>query len=224
MDGLRPRRRAAIDRNAVARVRLARVAAGILGTPRSRAVLHARDALPRRGRGACVRGDRGRLSARAAAIGLVAALGLSADGWIGAMPLGAPPRPFGVATVANGRVLELPMTDDNVNVAAMYRGMLHGCRSSTATPDTCRPRGRIDWALRRRDPTILTELRRGHHLYVVVAGGSEAPAWTAFMDAQHDMSMLGVTGAGGCIAAAVGISAPDHRRPGTDAGEDGWER
>jgi hypothetical protein len=48
------------------------------------------------------------------------------DGWIVAMPLGAPPSPFGVPIVKNARVLELPVEDDNVNIAAMYRSMLHG--------------------------------------------------------------------------------------------------
>lgn len=134
---------------------------------------------------------------RAIAIGAVASLGLLADGWIGAMPLGAPPRPFGVATDRNGRVLELPMTDDNVNVAAMYRGTLHGMPVINGYAGYVPPTAVvIDWALRRHDPSILTELRRGHPLYVAVATGREAPAWTAFMDAQHDVELLGVSGAG----------------------------
>jgi hypothetical protein len=134
---------------------------------------------------------------RATAIGVVAALGLLSDGWIGAMPLGAPPRPFGVETAANGRVLELPMTDDNVNVAAMYRSMLHGMPVVNGYAGYVPPHAVvIDWALRRHDPSILTELRRGHPLYVAVANTSEAQMWTAFMDAQHDAQLLGVSGAG----------------------------
>ena len=43
----------------------------------------------------------------------------------------------------------------------------------------------IEWALRRHDPTVLTELRRGRPLYVLVASTEQAPSpWTAFMDAQ----------------------------------------
>ena len=40
----------------------------------------------------------------------------------------------------------------------------------------------VEWGLRRRDPTILTELRRGHPLYVVVAATDTPtngpPSWT----------------------------------------------
>jgi hypothetical protein len=94
-------------------------------------------------------------------------------------------------------VLELPMTDDNVNVAAMYRGTLHGMPVINGYAGYVPPHAVvIDWALRRHDPSILTELRRGHPLYVAVANGIEAPAWTAFMDRQHDVELLGVTGAG----------------------------
>jgi hypothetical protein len=54
----------------------------------------------------------------------------------------------------------------------------------------------IDWALRRRDPSVLAELRRGHPLYVLVGSVEEAPEWTAFMDAQPEARMIGITGGG----------------------------
>ena len=134
---------------------------------------------------------------RAAIVTGVVAAGLIADGWIVAMPLGAPPRSFGVPLERNARVLELPLTDDNVNVGAIYRGMLHGLPVVNGYAGYVPPHtGVIDWALRRRDPSVLTELRRGRPLYVAIANGAEAPAWTAFMDAQSDAKMLGVTGAG----------------------------
>jgi hypothetical protein len=119
------------------------------------------------------------------------------DGWIVAMPLGAPPRPFGMPTVANARVLELPMTDDNVNVAAMYRGTHHRLPVVNGYAGYVPPHAVvIEWALRRHDPSVLTELRRGHPLYVAIANNADSHAWTEFMDAQNDAQMIGVTGAG----------------------------
>jgi hypothetical protein len=119
------------------------------------------------------------------------------DGWIVAMPLGAPPRAFGVPPVAGARVIELPVDDDNINVAAMYRGTLHGLPVVNGYAGYVPSHMVIiDWALRRRDPSILTELRRGHPLYVVVSNTPSSTEWSAFMDAQNDAKMLGIYGAG----------------------------
>jgi len=127
----------------------------------------------------------------------IAALLIVADGWIVAMPLGVPPRPFAAALAKDARVLELPTTDDNTNVAAMYRGMLHGLPVVNGYAGYVPPHaGVIEWALRRKDPSVLTELRRGHPLYVAVTGAADAVQWTAFMDAQNDAQMLGVSGGG----------------------------
>ena len=134
---------------------------------------------------------------RAALVTGIVAAGLLADGWIVAMPLGAPPRPFGVPLERNARVLELPLADGNVNIGAIYRGMAHGLPVVNGYAGYVPPHADvIEWALRRHDPSVLTELRRGRPLYVAVANGPEAQAWTAFMDAQNDAQMLGVSGAG----------------------------
>jgi len=130
-------------------------------------------------------------------IAAVAALGLLADGWITAMPLGVAPRPFAAPLAKNGIVLELPVTDDGVNVAALYRGMLHRLPVVNGYAGYVPPHASvIDWALVRKDPSILTELRRGHPLYVVVANHQEAPAWSAFVEAQNDVKRLEIGGAG----------------------------
>ena len=100
------------------------------------------------------------------------------------MPLGFPPGDLALEA-RNARVLALPFEDGRQSVFAMYRSMSHrlpvingyaGYVPSSADV--------IDWGLRRRDPTILTELRRGHPLYVIVAPTDQADQWTAFMDAQ----------------------------------------
>jgi len=48
----------------------------------------------------------------------------------------------------------------------------------------------------RKDPSILTELRRGRPLYVAVANHAEAPVWSAFVEAQNGARLLEVGGAG----------------------------
>jgi hypothetical protein len=110
--------------------------------------------------------------------------GLAIDGAIAGMPLGFPPGQLSLEA-RNARVLALPFEDGRVTVFSMYQSMSHrrpvvngyaGYVPSSADV--------IEWALRRRDPTILTELRRGHPLYVVVASTDQAEQWTAFMDAQ----------------------------------------
>ena len=127
----------------------------------------------------------------------VAVIGLLADGWITAMPLGTPPRPFDMPIATGAVVLELPITDQHVNVAAMYRGMLHGRPVVNGYAGYLPPHASvIEWALARRDPSILTELRRGHALYVVVANHTEAPQWTAFIEAQNDARLLTAGGDG----------------------------
>ena len=111
-------------------------------------------------------------------------IGLTVDGAISGMPLGFPPGDLALEA-RKARVLMLPYEDGRQSVFAMYRSMSHrlpvvngyaGYFPSSADV--------IEWGLRRRDPTILTELRRGHPLYVIVAATEQADQWTAFVDAQ----------------------------------------
>ena len=131
---------------------------------------------------------RERIRWRTALAALVLA-GLTVDGAIAGMPLGFPPGDLALEA-RNGRVLVLPYEDGRQSVFAMYRSMSHrlpvingysGYIPSSADV--------IEWGLRRRDPTILTELRRGHPLYVIVAPTDQVDQWTAFMDAQPGQFM-----------------------------------
>ena len=127
----------------------------------------------------------------------VVTIGLLADGWIVAMPLGAPPRPFATTLARNAVVLELPVTDANVNAAAMYRSMRHGLPVVNGLAGYIPPHASIiDWALVRKDPSILTELRRGRPLYVVVANHPDAVHWSPFIEAQNDVKALEIGGGG----------------------------
>jgi hypothetical protein len=122
--------------------------------------------------------------------------GLVADGAIAGMPLGFPPGQLALEA-RNARVLALPFEEGRVSVFAMYQSMSHrlpvvngyaGYVPSSADV--------ITWALRQNDPSILTELRRGHPLYVVVATTDQAERWTAFMDAQP-AQFTGIQAGGG---------------------------
>jgi hypothetical protein len=85
----------------------------------------------------------------------------------------------------------------------------------------------IDWALRRGDPSVLTELRRGHALYVVVANHESAERWTAFMNAQIEARLVNVSSAGRLyvmpaapFARQVAVGAPIAIAHGENSG--GW--
>jgi hypothetical protein len=131
-----------------------------------------------------------------AVVAIVCALAFL-DGWIRPMPLGVPPRPFDLPLTRGAHVLELPLDDDNVNVAAMYRVTLHGLPVVNGYAGYVPPHmGVIEWALRRHDASVLTELRRGHPLYVVVSNTAASMDWAAFMNAQPDARLLGIYGAG----------------------------
>ena len=137
---------------------------------------------------------RERIRWRRALAALVLA-GLAVDGATSGMPLGFPPGDLAL-DARNARVLVLPYEDGRQSVFAMYRSMSHrlpvvngyaGYIPSAADV--------IEWGLRRRDPTILTELRRGHPLYVIVAPTEQADQWTAFIDAQQ-AQFTGIQSAG----------------------------
>ena len=127
--------------------------------------------------------------------------GLTFDGAIAGMPLGFPPGAMALPE-RNARVIVLPYEDGRQTVFAMYRSMSHrlpvingyaGYIPSAADV--------IEWALRRRDPTILTELRRGRPLYVIVAPTEHAQSWSTFMDSagravhRHPVGRAGISDA-----------------------------
>jgi hypothetical protein len=140
--------------------------------------------------------------------------GLAVDGSIAGMPLGMPPPQLPIRE-SGARVLALPFGEARVSVYAMYQSMTHrrpvvngysGYVTSHADV--------IEWALRRHDPTVLTELRRGRPLYVLVAFTDEATEWTAFMDQQPGAEMLRIEG-GGRLYRMPAAAYAQELRPGT---------
>jgi hypothetical protein len=127
-------------------------------------------------------------------LGVVLA-GLAYDGIIAGMPLGFPPGDI-TLTERNARVLVLPYEDGRQTVFAMYRSMSHRLPVANGYAGFVPSAGDvIEWGLRRRDPTILTELRRGRPLYVIVAPTDQAQTWTTFMNAQ-DAQFTGIQSGG----------------------------
>ena len=132
----------------------------------------------------------------AAILGCLVFAGLAVDGAIAGMPLGVPPGNLGIVE-RGARVLALPFDDAYATIRAMYQSMTHRLAVVNGYAGYVPPHAEVIlWALRRRDPTVLTELRRGHPLYVIVMSSDEALDWTRFMESQPGVEMLGVSGGG----------------------------
>jgi hypothetical protein len=140
--------------------------------------------------------------------------GLTVDGAIGGMPLGVPPPQLRLKE-PGARVLALPFGEGRVSVLAMYQSMTHRLPVVNGYAGYVPSHAEvIDWALRRRDPSILRELRRGHPLYILIAPAADAEMWTQFVDAQADATMLGIEGGGRLYRMPAAAFATDVR-PGT---------
>src|ERR671920_2299512 len=92
---------------------------------------------------------------------------------------------------------ELPFGDIYVHIRAMYRSITHRMPVANGYAGYIPPTADvIEWALRRHDPSILTALRRGRPLYVVVDPSGDAESWTRFMEAQPGAELRGVSAEG----------------------------
>lgn len=140
-------------------------------------------------------------------------VGLFVDGAIAGMPLGVPPGRLPIAE-HDVRLLTLPFDDHLASIRTMYQSMALGAQVVNGyagyVPEEADV---ISWALNRRDPTLLTELRRGRPLYVLVASSDSATTWTAFMDAQPDAVRLDV-GSGGLMYRMAAMPARPMIVPG----------
>jgi hypothetical protein len=145
------------------------------------------------------------------ALAILVLAGLAFDGTIAGMPLGAPPGQLSLRD-RNARVISLPFEDGRASVFAMYQSMGHRLPVVNGYAGYIPPHAdAIEWALRRRDPTVLMELRRGHPLYVIVAATEHAATWTSFMDAQPGVEFLGIEGGGRLYRMAPAAYAREAR-------------
>jgi hypothetical protein len=146
-----------------------------------------------------------------AALATLVFAGLAVDGMIAGMPLGVPPGQLPLRD-RDARVLSLPFEDGRLSVFAMYQSMAHRLPIVNGYAGYIPPHADvIEWALRRRDPTVLTELRRGHPLYVTVPSSEHAGTWSGFMDAQAGAELVGIEGGGRLYRMAPAAYARDVR-------------
>jgi hypothetical protein len=112
------------------------------------------------------------------------------------MPLGVPPPRLNLDE-PGASVLVLPFEDTRASVAAMYQSMQNRLLVVNGYSGYIPKHADvIGWALHRADPSVLTELRRGHPLYVIVVSSEDEDRWTAFMESLPDAHMLGIQGGG----------------------------
>jgi hypothetical protein len=79
----------------------------------------------------------------------------------------------------------------------MYQSMSHGMPLVNGYAGYFPPHVNvINWALGRRDPTLIDALHRGHPLFVVVAETDDGNDWNEFVRGLPGAEMLGVSGAG----------------------------
>jgi hypothetical protein len=102
-------------------------------------------------------------------VAAVAIVGLLADGWMRPMPLAAPPGRLMLDGVPEALMLTLPANVGPVDVAAMYRQTVHGRPIANGYSGYTPPHYMIlSLALRRGDPSVITELAKGRPLVIIV--------------------------------------------------------
>lgn len=95
--------------------------------------------------------------------------GLLLDGWIRPMPLVPPPGRVMIAAARDAVLLDLPADEGSINVAAMYRQTEHGRAIVNGYSGHTPPHYTIlSLALRRKDPSVISELARGRTLLISV--------------------------------------------------------
>ena len=137
-----------------------------------------------------------RTPVRAGAAGLIVC-GILVDGWIEPMPLIPLPPRFRVPDAPNAIVLELPMHDPTINVAAMYRGIHHGRPVVNGYSGHNPPHYPIlAAAIRRGDVSALEYLAAGRAVVVLVHRQDDAYAgWCQYV-AEAGGTVVEETGPG----------------------------
>ena len=147
-------------------------------------------------------------------LGCLVFAGLAFDGAIAGMPLVVPPGRLAYVE-RGGRLLSLPFEDLRWTIRAMYQSMPDRLTVVNGYAGYVPPHvDVIGWALARHDQTILTELRRGRPLYVVVAASEDTGEWKAFIESQPGVERLGISGGGLVFKLAPAPYCANHQ-PGT---------
>jgi hypothetical protein len=101
--------------------------------------------------------------------GAIVLAGLLVDGWTRPMPLVTPPGRVTLPDIPGAIVMEVPLNEGATDTAAMYRAMDHRRPLVNGYSGHVPPHYAIlSLALRRGDPSVLTELARGRPLILLV--------------------------------------------------------
>jgi hypothetical protein len=107
---------------------------------------------------------------RRAAVAVVVAAGLLADGWIGPLESTRPPGRLAAPEQPVAAVLELPPHDMTVSLGAMWRGMSHGLPVINGYSGHIPPHYDVlTQSIPRGDPSAILELARGGALLLAVS-------------------------------------------------------
>ncbi len=149
------------------------------------------------------------------AFGVLVAGGTLVDGWMRPLPLALPPGRVELPGVNGAAVIELPLGDAAIDTAAMYRAMFHRLPLVNGYSGHTPPHYAIlSIALRRGDPSALTELARGRPLIVLVNGARDGhEAMGRLVQSLPGIEPLGGL-AGGLIYALPAAPKPVQPVPG----------
>jgi hypothetical protein len=124
--------------------------------------------------------------------------GLWVDGWMRAIPLAYPPGRVILPDVPRSAVIELPVDELLVSTAAMYRAIFHGRPLINGYSGHTPPHYTIlSMALRRHDPSVLTELARGRPLVIAVSDRDDSDgAFRRLVEGLPGIERRGASSAG----------------------------
>ena len=130
---------------------------------------------------------------RLSAAGLVAFC-ILADTWMSAMPLADPPKPFAIFSCApgTGAIMELPLGETYLDVAAMYRQMSHGRPLVNGYSGYFPPHyGALRFGLALRDHDVLTALAaRGVTEIIVNREPDPDGKWDRYVASHPDAKLV----------------------------------
>ena len=136
--------------------------------------------------------------------------GLALDSATTPMPLHPPPGRVLLPSVNDAAFLEIPVDEDQIGAAAMYRAMLHRLPLVNGYSGHRPPHYRIlAIALRRGDPSVLTELARRRPLIVGLhSQGDNDSHFQRVVESVPGVQPLGATSAGRLYLVPRQPSAP----------------
>jgi hypothetical protein len=150
-------------------------------------------------------------------LAVVVILGLSADGWMRAMPLAAAPGRVIFPDVPHAAVVELPVDEGIVSTAAMFRAISHGKPLINGYSGYTPPHYTIlSMAMKRGDPSALEELARGRPLVIAINDRYDpGGAYTRLVESMPGVERRGSSSAGALFVMTAG--APRRDAPEGDA-------